>query len=190
MTPDRPAAAVTDNDGLYSYDNIPHGPRVLQLAPKLSYVKGTGFTTGSGRNNLEVVIEHLGKDSLTVTQIKLNWVTDPPSDFKRLRINQASAEFDGTYPSGTTLTFGTARTVNGTGVTQEPFRVDVSGLVMLVPDVIVGTVGTGGTLRFDLEDFEDVGTGTNSDVTGVTFTVEFTLSPSGISKTLFSPIRQ
>ena len=184
-----PASAVTDDDGLYAFNNIPHGTRVLQLMPKLSYVKGTGLTTGGNRNNVEFVVENLGKDALTVSAIKLSWTTDPATDFKRLKVNNV-LRYDGTAPSGTALSFANYA-VSGTGVTQEPFRVDVSGLVMLVPDAIIGTVGTGGTLKFEMEDFEETGTTTDMDMTGVTFTAEFTLvSPAGTSTTLFSPLRK
>ena len=183
-----PVAAVTDPDGLYSYDDIPHGTRVLQLMPKLSYVRGTGFTTGSNRNNVEFVIENLGKDDLTASAIKLTWTTDPPSDFKRLKVKSIE-RYNGTAPSGATLPFPN-ELLTGTGVTQEPFRIDIGGLVMVVPDAIIGTVGTGGTLKFNMEDFEEAGTGTDIDMTGVTFKGEFALVGAGTSTTYFSPLRK
>ena len=63
---------------------------------------------------------------------------------------------------------------------------DVSGLVMIVPDAIIGTAGTGGSLTFRFEDFEEAGNNTDVDVTGVNFTAEF----SDGSKIVFSPLRQ
>jgi hypothetical protein len=79
-----------------------------------------------------------------------------------------------------------SKTIAGTSVIQEPFRVDISGLVMTVPDVIIGSVGTGSTLKIEMMDFEEVGTSNNLDMTGVTFTLEF----SDGSKTLFSAVRK
>lgn len=177
-------SGVSDNDGLYMFDNIPHGPQILQLAPKLSYQRGTGLTTGAARNNVEFVVENLGKLATNITNIKLTWTTDPPTDFKTLAINGVQV-YNATAPSGTTVSFS-ATTVAGTGVIQEPFRVDISALVMQIPDTIIGTVGTGGAVKFELGDFEEVGTTTNFDMTGVTFVAEF----SDGSKTLFSPLRK
>ncbi len=56
---------------------------------------------------------------------------------------------------------------------------------MTVPDAVLGTVGTGGTMKIEINDFEEIGTNNNVDMTGVTFTLEF----SDGSKTLFAPVR-
>jgi hypothetical protein len=177
-------STVTDDNGFYIFENVPHGPRVFQLAPRLSYQRGTGFTTGGERQNVEFAVENLSKDAISITNLKLTWVTEPASDFKRILIN-GTPVFSGTAASGTTITFS-PRNLAGSGVIQEPFRVDVTGLVLHVPDAIVGTIGTGGSLKFEIEDFEEVGTGTDVDMTGVTFTVEF----SDGSKTFFAPVRK
>jgi hypothetical protein len=177
-------STVTDDEGLYTFNSIAHGVRVLQVTPKLSYQRGTGFTTGGNRNNVEFVVENMGSAPTTITNVKISWMTDPDSDFKRLLINGAE-RYNGTAASGATLST-TTYNIAGSGVSPEPFRVDVSSLQMLVPDAIIGSVGTGGSLKFELEDFEEAGTNTNIDVTGVTFTVEF----SDSSKTVFSPLRK
>jgi hypothetical protein len=178
------SSAVTDNDGLYIFDNIPHGPQALQLGPKLAYQFGMGFTTNAARNSVEFVVENLAKAATNVNSIKLTWTTEPPTDFKELWVG-GTKYFDGTAAPGLTISF-TAATVGGTGVIQEPFRVDVSGLVLQVPDITIGSVGTGGTLKIEMRDFEEVGNNTNVDMTGVTFVAEF----SDGSKTLFSPLRK
>ncbi len=182
--PGSPAATQSDNEGLYTFTDVPQGLRVLQLEPKLSYQRGTGYTTGNDRNNVELYVENLGKPATNVSSVKITYTSNPVSDFQQVLINgSAIASSSGT--SGKTVTF-TATTVNGTGVIQEPFRVDVAGLVMTVPDAVVGTVGTGGTLKIQINDFEEVGTNNNVDMTGVTFTLEF----SDGSKTLFAPVRK
>ena len=178
------SSAVTDSDGLYTFNNIPHGPQVLQLSPKLAYQLGTGFTTGAAKNNVEFVVENLAKSATNVNSIKLTWTTDPVTDYQELWV--AGVRYANTATaSGATVSF-TATTVGGTGIIQEPFRVDVTGLVLQVPDITVGSVGTGGTLKIEIKDFEETGNNTNVDMTGVTFTVEF----SDGSKTVFSPLRK
>lgn len=158
-------------------------------SPKLSYVRGTGFATGAAKNNIEFVIENLSKDTINnVSWIKLTWTTDPQTDFKELWVAGVKI-YDGTATSTTTYNFLPnlqPQSITGTGVVQEPFRVDINGLVFQVPDAVIGTVGTGGTLKIEMKDFEESGNNTNVDMTGVTFTVEF----SDGSKTLFSPLRK
>ena len=57
---------------------------------------------------------------------------------------------------------------------------------MLVPDAIIGTVGTGGQLKIQVQNFEQVGTNNDVDMTGVTFFAEF----SDGSKTQFTTKRK
>ncbi len=187
VIPGSPAGVLTDSDGLYTFAGVPHGIRVLQLEPKLSYQRGTAYTTGNDRNNLEVVVENLGKTATNVSTLKISYTSNPVSDFQQVIITTPGGSnlTTGGGVSGTTVSF-TATTVGGTGVIQEPLRVDITGLVMSVPDAVVGTVGTGQTLKIQMNDFEEVSTNNNVDVTGVTFTLEF----SDGSKTLFVPVRK
>ncbi len=178
------ASAATDSEGLYIFDNVPYGSQVIQVSPKLTYRAGTGFTTGAARNNVEFVVENLARLATTVSTIRLTWTTDPAADFKELWV-AGTKYFDGVSASGATLPF-TAQTVSGTGVIQQPYRIDVTGLVLQVPDIVVGSVGIGGALTFEIRDFEDVATTNNLDMTGVTFTAEF----SDGSVTQFSPARK
>jgi hypothetical protein len=145
---------------------------------------GTALTSGGNRNNLQFVVENLAKLSTSITTIKLTWVTSPASDFKRLLVNGIEV-YNAAASPGTTISFS-SQTLAGTGVIQEPFRVDVSGLVMLIPDAVIGTVGSGGSIKFEAEDFEETGNNNDVDVTGVTFTAEF----SEGSKVVFSPLRK
>jgi hypothetical protein len=179
------ATVVTDNSGFYSFTDVPRGPGALELTPKLTYRAGSGVTTGNNRNNLEFVIENLGRNAISVTSIKMTWATTPASDFKRLLIDGMQL-FSGTVASGTTLTISPAANLAGTGVIREPLRIDVAGQAMIVPDAVLGTVGDSGAITVVLEDFEETGNNNNVDVTGVNFTVEF----SDGSETAFLPVRQ
>jgi hypothetical protein len=179
------ATATTDSNGLYTFNDIPRGTRVIELTPQLSYLKGSGLTSGNNRNNLEFVIENLAKDAASVTSVKLSWTTTPASNFKRLLIVGVQL-FSGTVDSDTTLTISPAKSFAGADVMQEPFHIQVSGLYMIVPNAVIATVGNGGSFTFEFEDFEESGNNTDVDVTGVNFTVEF----SDGSKTVFSPLRK
>jgi type II secretory pathway pseudopilin PulG len=176
---------VTDGSGLYTFGDVPRGRRTLQLTPGLLYRNGTALASGNNRNNLEFVVDNLARNATSATSLKVSWTTTPASDFKRLVVDGVEM-FSGTVPSGTTLTISPAKTVSGTGVIQAPFHTDVSGLVMQVPDVRIGTAGSGGSIAVGLEDFEEAGSNNNVDVTGVNFTIEF----SDGSKSVFSAARQ
>ena len=50
---------ATDADGFYSFGLIPHGERVIEVNPKLSYQQDTAFTTTVQFSDVEFVIENL-----------------------------------------------------------------------------------------------------------------------------------
>lgn len=178
--------STTDNDGLYSFDDVPQGERVLRLTPKLSFVRNTALTSGTDRNNVEFVVENLGKDSTSVSTMKLTYTSSPAADFTDILVNGASV-FSGTASSGTTVTYSSSKSAAGTNVLQEPIHFfEASGLIMLVPDAIIGTIGTGGTLKIEVQNFEEISTNNNVDMTGVTLLAEF----SDGSKTLFTTKRK
>ena len=60
-------------------------------------------------------------------------------------------------------------------MTQEPLHALVSSQFFQIPDIRISTVGSGGTLKIELENFDDVQTGNGAavDMTGVTFRVDF-----------------
>lgn len=178
--------STTDADGLYSFTDVSQGERVLQLIPKLSFVRNTALTSGTNLNDVEFVVENLGKDLTTITNMKLTFTSTPATDFTDVLVNGASV-FSGLASSGTTVTFSSSKSAAGTNVLQEPIHFfEASGLVMLVPDAIIGTLGTGGSLKIEVRNFEQIGTNNDVDMTGVTFQAEF----SDGSKTLFTTKRK
>jgi len=187
------ATATTDSTGLYTFNNVPQGLRVLQVSPKLSYVGDSSFTSGGNGQNVTFQIQNLGRNAASISSITLTYNSNPPAGYQQVVIQKSS----GTTPSwnnltvynvsntlsGTTVTF-TPTTINGTGVIQEPFRLDASNLVLQVPDAAIGTVGAGGSMTFQFQNFKN--SGTNQDMTGVTFTAAF----SDGSRLQFVPVRQ
>ncbi len=181
-------STVTDSEGLFEFLDVPHGVGVLRTEPKLIFEQDTALTTDSTFSNVEFEAQNVAKDSTTVTSFTLTYTSSPQAYFKEAFIDGVKV-FDSDSPragSGTAVTFG-AETINGTGVTQEPVRLEITGLVAQLPDTVIGTVGTGETLRIELIDFQDVPTssGDTVEMTGVTFRVEF----SDGSQTLFVPKR-
>jgi hypothetical protein len=178
--------STTDNDGLYTFTDVPQGERVLELRPKLSFVPDSALTSGVNLNDVEFVVENLGKDATTVSTMKLTYTTSPAADFSSILINGATRFAGPATTSGATVTFSASVNAAGTGVLQEPIHFfEANGLIMLVPDSVIGTIGTGGTLTIKVQNFEQVGTNTDIDMTGVTFEAEF----SDGSKTLFTTKR-
>ena len=185
-------AGVADDLGLYSFSSVPAGERVLQLAPVLAYSRNTAFTSGAARNDVEFVVENLHRlsSASTFNKLKLTYSASVPGDYSTVLVNGVTV-FSGTAGSTSTIGPFTNQMVTGTGVVQESIHFfEASGLIMLVPDVIIGTVGTGGTVKIEVKDFEEVGTSTNLDMTGVTFFVEFINNTQTVSKISFSTKRK
>ncbi len=178
---------VTDVEGLYEFGLIPHGERVIELFPKLSFQKDTAFTDGSFLADVVFTVENLGKDSTTVSSFTLTYSSSPQAYFEQVEINDVQV-FNQTNPrggSGDLITFA-SEVVTGTNVIQEPFHVVVSSLTFQVPEIGVDTVGSGGTLKIELLDFRDAATGGGAsrvNMTGVTFQIVF----SDGSTTVFTP---
>ncbi len=168
---------VTDTEGLYEFGVIPHGERVIELSPKLSFQKDTAFTTSAQLNDVEFVIENLGKDQTTVSSFTLTYSSSPQAYFEQVLINDVQV-FNSTTPragSGDLITFSD-EVVAGTNVLQEPFHVVISSLTFQVPEIGVDTVGAGGTLEIELQGFKDASTGGGAstvNMTGVTFQIVF-----------------
>jgi hypothetical protein len=181
-------STTTDNDGLYEFYDVPRGTRAIQLESKLTFQKDTAYTTGAAWNNVQFTIENLNRSATNVTSFTLTYTSSPQAYYREVIINGTQVR-NSTSPragTGTTVTFSSTA-AGGTGVIQEPLRVQLQGEVMQVPDVLVGAIGTGGTLEIELNDFADVstGNGTNVEMTGVTFSIVF----SDGSQTLFTPRR-
>ena len=182
------ASTTTDSEGFFEFLDVPHGNAVLETEPKLIYQQDTALTTDSTFSNVEFFVENVARDSTAVTSFTLTYTSSPQAYFKEAWVDSVKI-FDSDSPrgaSGTPVTFS-SETVNGTGVTQEPVRLQISGLIAQLPDTVIGTVGTGGTLKIELIDFQDVASssGNTVEMTGVTFQLEF----SDGSETLFTPKR-
>ena len=177
---------TTDEEGLYQFGVVPHGARVLQLEPKLAYERDTAFTTNAFLNDVEFTIKNLGRDDVTVSSFTLTYSSSPQAYFQQVWINDVQV-FDSNNPRAGTddlITFPN-EAVAGTAVLQDPLHLVVSSLAFQVPELGVDTVGIGGTLRIELQDFRDAATGGGAgrvNMTGVTFGIVF----SDGSTTLFT----
>ena len=181
---------VTDAEGLYEFGFIPHGERVIELAPKLSFQRDTAFSTTAALSDVEFVIENLGKDSTNVSSFTLTYSSSPQGYFEQVWINGNLLVNESTprAGSGDLITFAN-QVVAGTNVIQEPFHVVISSLAFQVPEIGVDTVGAGGTLEIELREFTDAPTGGGAakvNMTGVTFQIVF----SDGSTTLFTTKQQ
>ncbi len=167
---------ATDQGGFFEFLDVPHGDRVFEVMPLLAYKADTGLATSNNGDDVEFVVENLGKDSTTISSFTLTYTSDPPAYYKKVKLNGNTVYDDNTPRKGTgdSVTFAN-EAVTGTGVTQEPLHALVSSQVFQIPDIAIGSVGTGGTLKIELENFDDVASGNGAvvDMTGVTFRVDF-----------------
>ena len=177
---------TTDADGFYTFGVIPHGERVIELDPTLSFQADTAFSDGNALDDIEFFIENIGENDTTVTSFTLTYSSSPQAYFEQVTID-GSQVFNSTTPrgaSGDVITF-TSELVTGTGVTQAPTHIVVSSMFFQVPEITISSVGTGGTLEIHIDGFSDAATGGGAppvDMTGVTFEIEF----SDGSTTLFT----
>lgn len=175
---------TTDSNAFYSFDNVPHGLRPLELFPKLAYKRASGTTSGGGGRDVNFTVQNLGKDATTFTSMTVTYITSPATTFSKVIVDGTTV-FSGTGASGSPVSF--TRAVAGSGVIRDPISVDVANLAMQVPDAVVRTTSVGGSLAITLSGFQYAGTpAAPADMTGVSFSVSF----SDGSQTTFVPIRQ
>jgi type II secretory pathway pseudopilin PulG len=186
------ASTTTDPSGLYTFNNVPQGVRIIQLSPKLSYVANTAISSGGQGQNVTFQIQNLGQNAATISSITLTFTSNPQAVYQQVTIaastntspswNNGAIYNVANTAAGNTVTFS-ATSVGGTGVIQEPLRLDASNQMLQVPDVTIGSVGTGGTMTFQFKPFKS--SGADRDMTGVTFIA--TLSDGSIIQ--FVPVR-
>jgi hypothetical protein len=181
------ATDTTDADGRYAFPDIPHGERVLEVEPNLSYRPDTAFTSGAALNDIRLTIENQAEDATSITSFTLTFTSSPPAYYTQVLINGNSVYNDSSNRLGTAVAVPAFSAINvaGTGVQREPFHVVASSLAFQIPEIGVDTVGVGGTLEIELLDFRDATSGGgagNVNMTGVTFEIAF----SDGSTTLFT----
>ena len=171
---------TTDSGGFFEFSNVPHGDRVFEIMPKLAYQNDTAIVSGAAADDVQFKVENLGKDATAIALFVLTYSSSPPAYFRTARIN-GNIVFNSTggganKGSGDPVPFPFAiQIVSGTGVTQEPLHALVLFKDFNIPDLTVSSVGTGGVLTIDLENFDDApsGNGAAVDMTGVTFRADF-----------------
>lgn len=182
----------TDTQGRYTFQNIPLGSRSISLEPKIIYQSGSALTTGAAKDTVEFVVTNVSRDPVTFNALVPVYQSSPQAFFRRVFLDGVKV-FDSTSPrggSGTVVSF-TSHTLAGTGVIQESFQVFVHRLRMHLPDFPIGTLGQGGEMKIELQDFDDTssGNGTAVDMTGVVFEVTFRNAGQDIATVLLSTRR-
>lgn len=166
----------TDSTGYYSFDEIAFGNRSLTVEPRLVLAPSTSLVTGTSFQNVEFVIKNFAATNISISSITFSYSVTPAAYFRTLKVGGKSV-YTSTNPrlgSGNTVMF-TAETITGSNGVKESFPIRIQSPVTDVADLIVGLAGKGGSLKIEMEDFEDVtsGNGNYVDMTGVPFEITF-----------------
>ena len=162
-----------DAFGYYSFTDIPFGNRTLTIEPRLVLAPGTAI---ADNNKFEFTIKNFSSDEISITSIQVEFTIVPAAYFKILKVD-GDTVYDSDSPrfgDGDSTAFS-SQTIAGTGGVAESFPIAVQSPVTQVADLIVGNVGVGGSILIEMEEFQDVssGSGNDVDISGVTFEVTF-----------------
>ncbi|HHT9119033.1 MAG TPA: hypothetical protein ACFYD3_00620 [Candidatus Hypogeohydataceae bacterium YC41] len=177
----------TDLEGRYQFSNIPIGERAITLQPGLVFIPGTAFAKGTTQTEVGFSVANLSTNAITVSSITTYYDTMPPAYYRRVRIN-GSILRDALPGIGTgeVASFAPLVVVPST-LQREAFHFLLRSASMEIPDMELNTIGAGGVMTVELEDFTTVRTGGSPvDMAGVPFTVIF----SNGSTVSFTPQRQ
>ena len=81
------STTATDTSGFFEFLDVPHGDRIFEVMPLLAYKDDTGFATSNNADDVEFVVENLGKDATTISSFTLTYTSDPPGFYRRVRLN-------------------------------------------------------------------------------------------------------
>ena len=180
----------TDSNGAYTFPDVPFGNRSLVVEPRLVYVQDTAVTTGGQSNDVEFLIQNFSSDIASFSSITI--VHDATAFYENLRIGNSTVHSDSSdrVASGELLAFTPTENVTGTGsIAGSTLPVRIQAMFTLNPNQDIGEAAEkGGAVRIQMQNFEDVetGSGSNVDMTGISFQV--TLSDGSVA--IFTTVRQ
>ncbi len=169
--------ATTDSLGYYFFADVPFGNRSLTIEPRLVLADGTAVVKGGNNDDVEFFVKNFAADDITITSITFDYSIDPPAYFDRLKVDGTTVYNDSTPRLGTgdTVNFS-AETAKGRGGVEESIPIRLQSPITDVPDIEIGKIGKGSSLKIQMQNFVDVqsgGGGTAVDMSGVIFEVTF-----------------
>lgn len=180
------ASALTDNDGYYSFSNVPFGNRSVTIEPKLALASGTVVKSGSfagGYADVTFTLKNYSSTDINVASLKLEYNVVPDAWFSEVKIGNTTTvwRYTTTGSSLNTTRFGNLDSVSfsavpvlGSGTLAETVQIRVQSPITDVEDLVVGSIRrSGGSLQITFTGFNlsETGPGTSEDVSGVDFTV-------------------
>ncbi|MDI6760308.1 MAG: prepilin-type N-terminal cleavage/methylation domain-containing protein, partial [Candidatus Brocadiaceae bacterium] len=187
------ASAQTDDEGRYSFSDIPMGQRAIFLQPGLVYVPGTAYATGSSGSNVSFQIANLSSSNITASSIKVYALINPYTYYSSVWINGTRKDSLTSRiwtEANTTVSLtanGGAVTLAGSTMRRDAFLTRLQSSRIEIPDIELTTIGAGSTMTVEVKDFYDALTGGSLvNMAGIPFKITF----SNGSKALFTPKRQ
>ena len=179
----------TDPNGAYTFPDVPFGNRSLVVEPRLVYVQDTAVTTGGQDNDVEFLVQNYSSDTVSFSSITI--VHDVTAFYENLRIGNTTvfSSSSDRVASGEVVAF-TAEDVPGTGsIAGSTLPIRLQAMFTLNPNQDIGEAAEkGGSVRVQMQNFKDAetGSGSNVDMTGISFEVTF----SDGSVAIFTTVRQ
>jgi type II secretory pathway pseudopilin PulG len=179
----------TDVEGRYQFSNIPMGERAITLQPGLVLIPGTalaGIDPLSGLQEVLFSVANLSSSNITVSSIATYCYTNPDTYYGRIKINGATVTTLSprlSTEAGTAVGF-TPLVVAGSTMQRAAFRLLLQSSKMEIPEIELNTVGAGGTMTIQLQDFATAPTGGSPvEMAGIPFRIVF----SNGSIVIFTP---
>lgn len=168
----------TDVNGKYEFNNVPYGNRSITIDPKLVYSLGSALATGGDKNNLVFYLTNFSTSAIAVNYIQVNYNLDPPGYFEEVKFaGQSVWKYSVTRASaGQVLPFSKTMTVAAGGTIAESTVVRVQAPATEVPDLSLGKMGKGASIKVEIPNFKDLpGSGASNypGISGVNFTIKF-----------------
>lgn len=178
---------TTDNNGLFTFTNVPFGFRSVSINPLMTYSPGSAAVSGGGnpKNNVKFTVTNYATNDVSISSITATY---------NQTMYYESVQFGNTTvwswnnvsraASGQTLSFSSPQTVGGSGKPTQvvPIRVDQQNVT--TPDLFIRGVGSSVTVTLVNFNSAQTGTGTAVSPSGVTFMINFS---DGSSNTFSVP---
>jgi len=170
---------LADDTGYYFVPGVPYGNRSITIDPKLVLAQGTTAVSGNNNQNVTFTVKNFASTDVTVASIGIEYTITPTAYFTQIKVGTTTVY---NYSSLDAVRFGTGdsksftgQVVAGTGAAKESVAIRLQSPVTDVADLSIGDIGKGGSKSIELNGFNsaETGTGTDVDVTGVSFEVTF-----------------
>ncbi|MGR3177319.1 MAG: prepilin-type N-terminal cleavage/methylation domain-containing protein [Candidatus Anammoxibacter sp.] len=173
-------ATQTSSSGVYRFLDVPMGDRVIIPKPKVLFNPDSAFASGSKMQNVEFVITNYSEETISISSFEASYSSDPVAYCSTVLVNgltvlniTGSQERPGSgdliFFSGGTQSMAASTLINESNIRR------IQTAKVVVPDLMLGSLGAGGSLKIEMQDFVDTlsGGGNMVNMSGASFEITF-----------------